>query len=137
MLLEQGVNINARNENEDTALIMAVDQSIRNRPSSWTDRQKNKAMVKLLLQNNADVNMQNNEGETALFYAAGVARPHLPTRTKPPTGFPSLKLVKLLLKNGADVTIQNSDGETVFTAKQMPHARRKNIFELMEKHLPQ
>lgn len=136
-LLEQGVSINARNENGDTALIMAVDLSIRNRPSSWTDRQKNKAIVKLLLQNNADINLQNNEGETALFYAAGVAHPHLSTPTKPPTGFSSIKLVKLLLKNDADVTIQNRNGETVFTVKQMPHVRKKNIFELMEKHLPQ
>ena len=135
-LLQDGADVNARSNSGNSALFIAVDQSIRAHPTNWVDKQKNRALVKLLLRNHADVNIQNNDGETALFCAAGVARAHLGSFSRPPTGYSSLKLVKLLLRDGAEISIKNRSEQTIFDVVQMPHIKQKNrkIFEFIENY---
>ncbi len=53
--------------------------------------------LQFLIQNNADVNIQNNEGATLLIDAAISCRPDL---------------AEILLKNGADTTLRDNYGKT-------------------------
>jgi ankyrin repeat protein len=87
-LLAYGAEINARDINGDTPLIVASFLG-------FSDT------VKLLLAKGADVNATNNLGSTALIEAA--------TMNKPET-------VELLLSNGADVSIKNLAGLTALDA---------------------
>lgn len=57
MLIDKGVNINAVDENHNSALILAANQG----PES---------MVRLLIENGADVNAVGDKGRTALISSA-------------------------------------------------------------------
>ena len=63
----------------------------------WASQKGYIGVVKLLLANGADVNAQNNNGDSALTRA---------------TLNGHLEIVKLLLTNGADVNAQDTDGDT-------------------------
>jgi hypothetical protein len=52
----------------------------------------------LLLSNDADINLTNNKGATALIYAVCFNRP---------------EVVKLLIEHNADVSLKDQDGLTV------------------------
>ena len=54
-------------------------------------------MVRFLVANGADVNIQTNNGETALIQAARVG---------------ALEMVHFLVANGADINAQTNSGET-------------------------
>ncbi|HEB74626.1 MAG TPA: ankyrin repeat domain-containing protein [Candidatus Desulfofervidus auxilii] len=84
-LLEQGANVNLRDRNGMTALMLAV-------------RKGQISVVKLLLEKEADVNTQDDfMGWTALILASAL-------------GYTNI--VKLLLENGADVDIKDKNGMT-------------------------
>jgi hypothetical protein len=57
--------------------------------------------VKLLINSGANLNIQNNDGETALMLAL-----------KYSDKYSSLETVKLLINSGAKLDIQNKDGDT-------------------------
>src|SRR5690606_1920302 len=57
----------------------------------------NTKTVKLLIENNANLNIRNNCGETALIWASGKGR---------------TKIVKLLIENNANLDIQNKNCKT-------------------------
>lgn len=83
-LIAQGANINARNEEGWTPLMLAALYNRKN-------------MIELLLKHRANINAQDNNGKTALMLAFILGN----------TG-----IIKLLLQNGASVIIENKNGKT-------------------------
>ena len=82
LLIEEGADVNARDEDGSTALIEAA-------------RYEHTEIAKLLIENGADVNAKDKDGWTALM---GVAK----------TG----ETAKLLIEHGADVNAKDNDGMT-------------------------
>jgi ankyrin repeat protein len=60
-------------------------------------------MVKVLIENGADVNAQMADGKTALMFAAM---------------FDKVEIIDILLENGADAFLQTSDGLIALTLAQ-------------------
>ena len=85
VLLEKGADVNAKNDKDDTALMLLTAKEV-------TDIE----IVKWLLEAGADVNAKNQYGNTALIWA-----------TK--NGY--TEIVELLLEYGADVSIKNNKDE--------------------------
>lgn len=84
--------INQPNENGITPLILAVNQHSRIKPADTI------SITRLLIAHGADVNAQDNDGETALLEAVSPPRP---------------QLIKLLLDAGANACLPSShDGDT-------------------------
>jgi ankyrin repeat protein len=84
ILLEKGVNINAKGSTGETALMRA-------------SRREDPEVAKLLLEEGADINAKDFEGKTALIWAAWSGHP---------------KVVKTLIVNGANVHAETKKGET-------------------------
>ena len=84
LLLEQGADVAAANNDGSTALM-------------WAARRGHEAVAQLLLQHGADVAAANNDGSTALMWAA--RRGHE-------------AVAQLLLQHGADVAAADNDGGT-------------------------
>lgn len=91
-LIALNTDINATNESNETALMLA----------SWYGYTK---IVKLLLEHGADVNRVNNDGTTALMFAA---------QDYSYTTKESLEIVSLLLDHDADMFIKDHADQTVF-----------------------
>jgi cytohesin len=87
MMVREGANVNARNENEETPLHHTV----------WGDGSTRQAVISILLQAGADINAANNQLTTALHSAVRLSN--------------SL-CVKALLQAGADPSIADVMGET-------------------------
>lgn len=101
-LLELGARVNVTNNFYQTPLILAVAIG-------------EIELVKLLLLNEADPNIQDDMGATALFFAT------------------SLDIVKLLIDNGADVNIQNYVGHTILMYYiETPNSMEKIIKYVIE-----
>lgn len=83
-LLAQGVNVNARDEQGGTALMLAALAG-------------NAEVVRLLLERGADANAQSDGGNTALIAAAGKGH---------------VEILQILLDAGADPFIENKAGMT-------------------------
>lgn len=83
-LLARGVNINATDDDGETALMDAADE-------------RRADTVRVLIANGANVNQADEDGETALMIAADEGR---------------LETVRLLLEAGANVNARDDDGET-------------------------
>ena len=93
LLFSQGVDVNAKDKNGDTALHYAC---------RYLSRKIE--IIEILIKNGADVNSLNNNGESALMYVC--------------CGLYCYKrknIVQLLLDNGADASIIDNDGDTVLT----------------------
>ncbi|KAI3316990.1 hypothetical protein HD806DRAFT_516321 [Xylariaceae sp. AK1471] len=82
--LENGANVNIRNDRGDTLLHSAIDHG-------------NEAVVRLLLDNGANTNIQNDRGDTPLHDAACIG---------------DEAIIRLLLDNGANTNIENELGGT-------------------------
>jgi ankyrin repeat protein len=72
-------------------------QTMKNTPLHIASSNGDIEIVKLLIENGADVNKQNKDGTTALYIASQRG---------------DIEIVKLLIQNGADVNKQNKDGKT-------------------------
>ena len=83
-LLSQGVNINAADNDGETALMEAADG-------------RNVEVVRVLIANGANVNAADEDGETALMIAADDG---------------TAETVRLLIEAGANVNARDEDGET-------------------------
>lgn len=111
-LLEQGINLNSKGENGNTALMLAVPMA---RPE----------VIKLLLERGADVNAQNRTGGTALLFATSVP---MPTSGKAmEMNEIDLETVQLLLEKGAKVNTANNAGTT-----PLMRAAKNGNFEMVE-----
>ena len=85
-LLGNGVNPDSKNNDGDTALVVASAYN-------YLD------IVKELLKHNADINIKDNHGNTALIFASFRD---------------NLDIVKELLKYNADVNVKNNNNKTAF-----------------------
>jgi len=84
-LIALGSDVNAKNNDGDTALILACDCL------------NNEEIIQTLIDAGADVNVKNNTGDTALMVASKNG---------------NLNTVKILIAAGADVNASNNHGYT-------------------------
>lgn len=75
-------------------IINDADNKLRT-PLMWASLNKFLMIVKILIKYNADVNLRDLDGRTALMLAS------------------TPKIIDILLKSGANVNIQNNNGETI------------------------
>jgi ankyrin repeat protein len=111
VLLEAGANINAKNDNGQTALHAPLD--VRN--SDYRKYRLSKDTLEVLLAKGADVNLKDKDGRTPLHLVAKLV---------------DRDIVELILDKGADVNAK--DDESGFTA--LHHAARfgnRNAAELL------
>ncbi len=92
LLIERGANVNAKDKDGNTALMMAVK-------NGYLDK------IQLLIANGADVNARDNKGSSVLMQNAADTAP---------LGFieRNANFVQLLIESGADVNAIDKDGKT-------------------------
>jgi len=132
LLLENGADVNAKNNNGETCLYYATKENnieivqlllengadinaINNygkTPLIYSIWSNNKDIVELLIQKGADVNAKNNYGDTPLYYA-------IKENNK--------DIVELLIQKGADVNAINNYGDT-----PLYYAIKKNKIEIVQ-----
>lgn len=95
-LLEQGADVNARDEDGETVLMKAAN------------RNENPETIKALLEAGADINARDKRGNTALIKAVGFNR--------------NLDVIKVLLNAGADVNAKNDNRYTPLIEALSPYA---------------
>ncbi|KAB8304335.1 hypothetical protein EYC80_003745 [Monilinia laxa] len=101
LLLNNGSNIEARNQKGETSLFLAI-------------RSKNESVIKVLLENGANSETKNSNGDTSLLLAAlKKLEKHIGPYGK---GFERIvavkRVVSLLLENGADIEAKDFHGDT-------------------------
>jgi serine/threonine-protein phosphatase 6 regulatory ankyrin repeat subunit B len=111
ILIEAGADVNQKNTNGDTALMLV------SMPDFFSElflgRHIDKAIAEKLLEAaDVNVNIQNNEGDTALIISAKTGKK---------------ELVEILIKADADVNIQNNEGYTA-----LMYASKKGYEEIVE-----
>lgn len=87
--LAKGVNVNHRDSQGNTALIVASQSPL--------DQQWGTDAVAHLIARGADINFQNNHNQTALMVAAAGGR---------------LEIVRLLISKNPNLSVQDNDGKT-------------------------
>ena len=102
-ILSNRDEIDKKNAKEQTALMIAAQ---------YFDTDSSLETVKILLENNADVNLTDIDGWTALMVAVGYSNNKINT----------FEIVKLLLEKGANVNLVGEDGWTaLMMAAQDPN----------------
>lgn len=137
-MLAAGIDVNARNDKGDTALICACSQN-------------RVACVKLLLEAGADVNAQNDKGETALICACCLGNEaciklllaaEADLNMKDQDGVAALMysykerhddIVRMLLDAGCDVNVRNAEGMHL-VVKLAKDGKWSFLKELMSSH---
>ncbi|MBW5397594.1 ankyrin repeat domain-containing protein, partial [Brachyspira pilosicoli] len=95
-LVEKGANINAKTHSEysslETPLLLSLDyEHIESRYD------ENSSVAEYLINNGADINVTNEDGETPLMYASKLH---------------NIKVIELLIQKGADINAFNNYGNT-------------------------
>jgi len=105
LLLDNGAQINSRNDTGKTPLIVAATHG-------------HADIVKILLKNGADVNMQTKDGTTAIFMAS----------------FTDHKdIVELLIKGGANIFLKIDEGKSPLAAAE--HQNNTDIIEILKEEV--
>ena len=130
LLINEGANVNAIDHKEHISLLMAACSmpsfvSRFEKLFTSTDfRSKKFEFVKLLVENNADINYRDSMGNTVLFKLVdGDKETHHIEQYKDENGnmveksvsypeFPSEKIMKYLIEKGADINVKNYMGMT-------------------------
>ena len=102
-LIENGANVNAKDADGNTPLLLVCNPSM----GFSVDFD----LVKYLVENGADVNARNNEGDTPLLLLMS------------PVG--TTKLVEYLIENGADVNVKNNNGKSLSYFIEDPYTPRE------------
>ena len=137
-LMKNGADVNAHEENNGTPLMLAcesvnkkaIDSIYKNSGHDVTSSAYNYFdAVSLLIDQGADVNLQDNSSYSALHFAAGSSHKYgvainvygfyvniitgdkCPSRMVP-SQHNNMKVVNCLLQNGAKVDLQDEDGQT-------------------------
>lgn len=112
-LLDQGVNVNARGRWKETPLINAALYG-------------NPEVVRLLLRAGADVNAQDEAGQSALMQALISFSMVEPKRSmvKPKRWSEQIEVVSILMQAGADIDLAHKD---VGSPRQWAELRRKRL----------
>lgn len=114
ILVKAGVNLNAQNKDEETLLLRFVSSSSQNRKAAISVRLNE--VVKFLIKNGADLDLQDYQGWTPLHSAVW---------------FHNTEILKILLDAGADPTIEHKDGEKpIDFAKRL---KRKEMVKVLKK----
>jgi ankyrin repeat protein len=113
LLIDNGADVNIKDDNGNTSLIDAC-QHIYN---------QNPELIKLLIKNGADVNNRNKHGVTAIQSVAKSSGDDLNKKN-------AIEIVKLLIKNGADVNLSGHYHST--RVSPLEEAVLANNFEIAE-----
>ena len=104
-LLQTGININSQHKTTGTTVLMIASSYY------YYD-----GIVQYLIKKGANVNLQDNEGKTALLWAASNSLPNS----------------KILVANGADVNIAANDGMTPFLQATLGVSSGKVTIEMCD-----
>ena len=118
-LIKGGANVNAKDKDGVTALMLASKLSL-------------EYVVDILIDNKADVNAKDNDGDTALMIASQ---------------FGHEEIVRDLLKAGANPELENKDGNTAYSlaknqaiiqllSERIPETSPNNIFAKVYPPIP-
>jgi ankyrin repeat protein len=94
LLLEKGIEVDARSKCDDTLLVCAASAS------GHAD------VVQVLLARGAEINAQGYQGRTALMQGSKWGK---------------VEVVKLLLDGGADIEVRNDEGKTAWDIAKKSH----------------
>ena len=122
-LLAKGADLNAQDKNGRTALIWAVKKKYIEEEyfeeeyllKNTSLKKEYLEIVKVLVENGADLDIQDNEGKTALIWAVKkeyLEEGHFEEEYFLKIEKEYLEIVKLLVENGADLDIQDNEGKT-------------------------
>lgn len=109
--INNGIDVNARDNNGQTALIIAASNNV------WDN-------VITLIDNGADVNAQDNNGYTAIMHCMKPKRMDIIYKTK------LIDAVKYLIDSGADVNIVANDNKTAIELAKENHRDKSVIRQL-------
>ena len=107
-----GGEINAQNENKQTLLMVAINNSY-----DYSTEKHDNQIVNMIMEKNPKLDLKDNNGETAIFYRnffqiffqiniINIKNNNLAIRTC------EIEIIKYLIKKGADLNVQNQRGET-------------------------
>lgn len=116
VLLGSGANVNARNNDADTALHLATKLLNLQDESTWgTSHYPRLDLIKLLLSRGGDVTIVDHNGKSVLQKAVQPLDPPVRSSERETHTVPrgDIDAVKLLLSFGADVSVRDVEGETV------------------------
>ena len=170
--LDKGVDVNAKDSYECTALFLAIEKYGRmalvslllenganieaKNNSTWTSLMKaahkgNKEVVSLLLEKGADVNAKTDYGRTALMAASNQGKTEIvsmllekgadvnmndhngTTALMEASAYGHTEIVSMLVEKGADVNAKDKDGSTAIIVAIL--YRKKHIATLIKKHI--
>ena len=149
-LVEKGANINAKTHSEyssvETPLLLSLDNE---HPDSryYYYKNENSSVAEFLINNGADINVTNEDGETPLMYASKLHNIKMVElliqkganinafddygNTALMYGVNNLETVKLLVENGADVNSQKGGSTALILACKPRRGRNIDVIKYL------